>query len=284
MLITEDGTGLSNAESYASVAELEAYYEKRGGLPASLANTQASATLLMTAQPTVNDTVVIDAVTYKFVSSLVDAYDVLIGATLADTKAALVAAVNNADGEGTLYGAMTDKHDYVTAYSNLTFKVNTGGSAGNLKTVGDNLTVVGDGFTTPTFTGGVDTIEVRLRVGTEYLEAVYAGAWCGSKTFPEVQALAWPRTGVLDAEGRLIDSNVIPPALKRALFSVCEQTPTTLFPTLTVGTIKSESKELGPLKKTVTYTSGKSALPRFTKVEAELAPFFGTFGNKLKRS
>ena len=285
-LIVENGTGLANAESYASVAELQAYYAARGGMPAGLADTQASATLVMTTQPTNDDTVTIDSRVYTFKSSLTGAADeVKIGATLADTKAALVAAVNNADGEGALYGVGTDKHDYVTAYADLTFKVNTAGSAGNAKTVGDNLTKVGDGFTTATFTGGSDVLEARLRTGTEYLDLVYESRLAGSKSYPYTQALAWPRVGVTDADGLLLDSNAIPLRLKRALYAICAENPATWLATVDGGTIKSETKQLGSLRKSVEYVGGKPTLPRFTRVLKEMAPLLDSDGsNSVARS
>lgn len=53
--------------------------------------------------------------TYTFVSSLVSAFDVLIGADADASLTNLVAAINGATGEGTLYGTGTVAHGKVTA-------------------------------------------------------------------------------------------------------------------------------------------------------------------------
>lgn len=71
---------------------------------------RASAVLTLGSNPVATDTVdigVSDPVTYKFVSTLVDPYDVLIGTDEAESLANLVAAINQDSGEGTIYGTGT---------------------------------------------------------------------------------------------------------------------------------------------------------------------------------
>lgn len=78
----------------------------------------ASSILTLADIPTNNDTVSIGnatTVVYKFVTTLTDAFDVLIGATTADTLSNLVAAINEADGAGTVYGTGTTANTEVYA-------------------------------------------------------------------------------------------------------------------------------------------------------------------------
>lgn len=75
----------------------------------------AIGTLALTGQPLDTETVTIGAQTYTFVATLVGADDVLIGATVSDSLDNLIAAINNAAGEGTLYGTGTVLNADVTA-------------------------------------------------------------------------------------------------------------------------------------------------------------------------
>jgi hypothetical protein len=59
------------------------------------------------------------------------------------------------------------------------------------------------------------TIEAALVRGWEYIENAYRGRWKGRKVW-ELQALAWPRQGVIDEEGFEIWPNIVPKLVKSA--------------------------------------------------------------------
>lgn len=67
---------------------------------------------------TANDTVTIGGITYKFVASPTDPYDVDIGADAATTLDNLKAAINDSGTEGTTYGTGTEQNPYVNATTN----------------------------------------------------------------------------------------------------------------------------------------------------------------------
>jgi len=87
--------------------------------------------------PDAAGTITIGSVTYKFVSSLVDANDVLIGATADDTLANLRAAINGLAGAGTTYGSGTVANTQAqagavnTGAHTLPITAVTAGTAGN---------------------------------------------------------------------------------------------------------------------------------------------------------
>jgi hypothetical protein len=51
--------------------------------------------------------------------------------------------------------------------------------------------------------------------GWQYIENAYRGRWKGRKVW-ELQALAWPRQGVIDEEGFEIWPNIVPNLVKSA--------------------------------------------------------------------
>lgn len=113
-------------------------------------NLPATFSLAIATNPTADDTVVINGVTFKFVASPTDPGDVDIGASAAASVDNLVAAVNGAAGAGTTYielsAANRDKMDKITATDNTTsigfVAVGTG-----RPTLSETLTAGADGFT-----------------------------------------------------------------------------------------------------------------------------------------
>jgi len=69
--------------------------------------TAATNILTMVTNPADTTTVTAGTSVYKFVNTLVDPYDVLIGATAQDTLTNLLSALNGGAGEGTVYGTGT---------------------------------------------------------------------------------------------------------------------------------------------------------------------------------
>ena len=132
--------------------------EMRNITAVSVAAKSASGTLTFSAAPSANDTVTIDETTYKFVSALSAANDVLIGSDAAACAANLVAAINGAAGEGTLYGTGTEANEAVTASVAsvvVTVTAAEAGTAGNSIVLTESSTAItasGSG----TLTGGVD--------------------------------------------------------------------------------------------------------------------------------
>lgn len=132
--------------------------EMRNITAVSVAAKSAKGTLTFSANPSADDTVTIDETTYKFVSALAAANDVLIGTAKEDTAANLVAAINGAAGEGTLYGTGTVANEAVTATvatAVVTVTAAEAGTAGNSIVLTESSTAItasGSG----TLAGGVD--------------------------------------------------------------------------------------------------------------------------------
>lgn len=120
----------------------------------------AEAILTLDSLPSNGDTVTIgndDVETYKFVTALSAAYDVLIGATIEATLHNLVAAINEDTGQGTIYGTGTIAHEevYGVELPSPQCKVVAmlPGAAGNSISVSNS----GDGsWGDSTLTGGAD--------------------------------------------------------------------------------------------------------------------------------
>jgi hypothetical protein len=141
---------------------------------------------------------------------------------------------------------------------------------------------------------GADAVkEIAARVGTAYLDRAYNGRWVGSRT-TQAQALAWPRTaqrgtffdpgvGVLyDQDNFQIPSDVVPTQIKRAAMeaALLSLGGATLEPTLVRGgQIKSISKGVGPLQKSITYMDGAPAVDRYLPIENLLRGLVQSQGN-----
>lgn len=127
--------------------------------------------------------------------------------------------------------------------------------------------------------------EQNLRKGATYLVNQYRDRWLGVRT-TETQALPWPRCDgshnpyharmlypLLDLDGFQIGMDVVPVQVKHANIeaALLAKAGTSLEPALDRGgQIKSISKGVGPLSKSITYTDGASTLTRFTKLEGIL--------------
>lgn len=61
---------------------------------------------------------------------------------------------------------------------------------------------------------GDETLKAWLIAGTRETDNCFA--WTGAATDPDVQALAWPRTGMLNKNGGAIASTVVPDGVKNA--------------------------------------------------------------------
>lgn len=146
----------------------------------------ATGTFTMTALPTAGETVTVgttDGVTaavYEFVASLTTAFDVLIGADVAETAANLEAAINNAAGEGTTYGTGTTANADVTAETDPSSQVIvtaiTPGTAGN--SIASTDTCADGSWTDTTLDGGEDIPDFsqfsfeRMPAGTTVVDSI----------------------------------------------------------------------------------------------------------------
>lgn len=263
-LIVEDGTGLATAESYASVAEYEAYWAARGGIPSTVTDAYATGVLVMPALPTDGDTVTIDSVPYTFKDTLTTAAgDVLIGASVTTAQNNLVAAVNaTAGGAGVTFGSLTVAHPTVSAgaFSSAaaTFTARTAGTDGDAIATTETFTSAANVWQAATLSGAATALNVRLRKATARIDHE---KWKGTR-IGTTQALDWPRVGVYDDEGFLLDSDAVPTRVKNALYVLASKDPATFLVDVSPGSggaIKSESKGLGPLKKSVVYDNASAA-------------------------
>lgn len=121
-------------------------------------------------------------------------------------------------------------------------------------------------------------IEASLREATMYLDGVYLNAWPGSKLTQD-QALSWPRIDA-DSEGWYIATDIIPQELKDAtaelvLLSI---NATPLLPDQSATDIHKtfDSVKIGDLEVREAYSSSKSSTPKYSQIEAILAPLLGS--------
>jgi len=119
-----------------------------------------------------------------------------------------------------------------------------------------------------------DTIREQVaRKATSYLDNAYRKLWRGFRT-EKAQRLAWPRNGLIDEDGFEIAPNEIPRQVKEAAMeaALLVLSGSSLEPVLDRGgQIKSISKGVGPLQKSITYMDGASNLPRYTVLDGLLS-------------
>jgi hypothetical protein len=123
--------------------------------------------------------------------------------------------------------------------------------------------------------------EAALREATQYLDAHYFARWPGTKR-TAAQALAWPRSGVIDGYGFAIADTVIPTALKRATaelaLNVLNNTAASVQAAES-GTLSSKSIAAGSVSLSQTFTSGGALTrPRYDRVDNLLRPILGSVG------
>ena len=114
--------------------------------------------------------------------------------------------------------------------------------------------------------------EFALINATEYLEWVFGHRWRGLRS-NELQALDWPRTGIVDDDGYAIDATDMPQRLKDACMYLALQA---LSETLLVdvsgadASISREKVKLGDLEQDRSYAGVKSVQKRYSRVEKML--------------
>jgi hypothetical protein len=115
--------------------------------------------------------------------------------------------------------------------------------------------------------------EEALRMGTQYLDAIYNALWIGTRA-NETQALDWPRSDAEDYDGFIIGSTSIPQALKDATAEAAVRHITEtngLFPDVSEpGAIKSYKVKVGPVEEATEYVGGQPQVPAFRIIDALL--------------
>lgn len=123
--------------------------------------TNAARVLTCDTNPTADDTVTIGSTVYTFKSSVgATAFQVLIGATLAESLRNLANAINLGPGEGTYYGSATTIHPSVSATYTATTLTATdktaSGTTANTVATTETFTAAGNTWAGSTLTGGVN--------------------------------------------------------------------------------------------------------------------------------
>lgn len=134
-----------------------ATYETAGGV-------SATGTLTLTANVTAGDTMTIGGKVYTFRSALTDGglpNEILISAVDASgTIDNMIAAINEAAGEGTLYGNGTEQNEYASAAAGagdtMTLTAREIGTAGNDVALTETFTGGGNVFSATPMSGGTD--------------------------------------------------------------------------------------------------------------------------------
>lgn len=275
--VVEDGTGLTNANSYCSVAEADAYHSNNGN-PAKWDDTHATGQVLISVQPSAGQNVIINGTTYTFVTNLLVNGNVLIGATLDDSIRNLVAAINN-DGNNSVWYLAASANDYVTAaYSGttVTLTAKVGGIAANAYSLSTTMTYPNK-VATSTLVGGYALKEEALRIATSYLDLKYGRRWNERRT-NQYQALDWPRSWISDGNYFPVNSNEIPKRIKEATayLALAYINGDILMPDESAAdrSIKSKTVKVGPITKSVDYGgSSKQSQKRYPKVDQLVAEF-----------
>lgn len=119
--------------------------------------------------------------------------------------------------------------------------------------------------------------ESALQLATQFLDLTYGGQWLGVRII-ETMSLDWPRYGVTDRDGFVIDSDAVPVQIEHATAYLALQVVNgdTLSPVVSAGTnISSESVTVGPITTSKTYIGEKTVAKNYPTVAMMLAPLIG---------
>jgi DnaT-like ssDNA binding protein len=118
--------------------------------------------------------------------------------------------------------------------------------------------------------------EAALRLGTDYMEAVYGERWKGARV-SMTQALSWPRDGVC-VNGFEVPDDVVPVAVQRANAELAVRA--------SAGTLLADqgaqvvSETVGPIS--VTYAEGARQWTRYAYVDGLLGAYFGGSAGQIR--
>lgn len=111
--------------------------------------------------------------------------------------------------------------------------------------------------------------EKSIRLATQYIDARYIRKWFGRRVQRD-QALDWPRTGVVDADRFLIDSDIVPQEVKDATAEMALRSlkGEDLMPDIAnPGSITSERVKVDVIEEETRYSGGRSQIKRFRLVD-----------------
>jgi hypothetical protein len=122
--------------------------------------------------------------------------------------------------------------------------------------------------------------EAAIRNATAYLDRRYNSMWVGRRV-ERLQALAFPRTDIIDVDGFAVDSDDIPTALEHAC---CEAAVMALSEDLlpdiaNSGIISEESVSVGSVQSTTKYEGGKSQIKLYRKISTVLRGLLKNVGS-----
>lgn len=144
-----------------------------------------------------------------------------------------------------------------------TFTVETGAGLSNANSY-TSLAEAGqyhDDYGAPAaWTGAADAVkEAALRVATQYVDAKFGLGFKGV-CWRRDQSLDWPRAGVEDESGYLLDADELPQALKDtvSVLALKHIEGTVLLPDIVNdGAVSSTSVKVGPIEESISYVAGK---------------------------
>jgi hypothetical protein len=120
--------------------------------------------------------------------------------------------------------------------------------------------------------------EQALRRATEFMTQAYTSRWQGLRVYPLVQALDWPRQGVI-VDGVSVLTTIVPEVIKRACAELALKAAAgALYEDLTQGVT---SETVGAIS--VTYDKTSNRKTKYTAVEAMLAPFLKAGGSNMMK-
>ncbi|MBW2635985.1 MAG: hypothetical protein JRC86_00410 [Deltaproteobacteria bacterium] len=157
----------------------------------------------------------------------------------------------------------------VERLTTLTYIVNNRSGSFTLGEVLSNGSLEADqGAANPTFAETDLQREQWLRNGTEYMVNTYRNRWQGYRTYSTVQALDWPRVGVV-VEGVSVASDIVPTIPARACAELALKAKSgELQEDLERATL---SEKVGPIA--VTYDKSSPQAVRYKQIDSMLSPF-----------
>jgi len=127
--------------------------------------------------------------------------------------------------------------------------------------------------------------EKALRRGAMYMAQKFDARWLGTRT-DSLQSLSWPRYDVVDLDGYVVNSDIVPVEVGRANAELASRHigGTELLPDLDeTGTIRETMVKVGPITDQTIYQSPKSPVPVFSSVNAMLSRYMNRSGS-LRRA
>lgn len=127
---------------------------------------------------------------------------------------------------------------------------------------------------------GIDSLkEAAIRRATAYLNAAFE--WKGTPTSGRTQALAWPRTLVVDADGYAVPTDAIPREIVNACCEIAVRevvTPGYMSPDVVL-TDRVKSESIGPISTTYADAGGAGAARPVLLLVRDMVAGLATGGN-----